>query len=125
MKRLDANVLLALTTLSALLLLITTATLFGTPDPWWRYLVTAMLVVAVYLLMNRFVGGWFSSSQPPLIVPEAPGTAAWAAIFPLLILTASAAPLVWPRLDYGLAVIIAGIWFGLTVRSALKSLKAG
>lgn len=125
MKQLDPNVLLALTTLSALLLLITTATLFGTPEPWWRYLATGVVVVAAYLAMNRFIGGWFSSNQPPLIVPEAPKTAAWAATFPLLILIASAAPLVWPGLDYGLAVIIAGIWFGLTIRSALKSVKSG
>ena len=123
MKRLDPNVLLALTTLSALLLLVMTATLFGTPEPWWRYLVLAVVVVAAYLLMNRFVGGWFRREQPPLIVRGAPATAAWATIFPLLILTSAAGPLIWPRLDWGLAVIIAGIWFGLTIRSAWRSVK--
>lgn len=123
MKRLDPNVLLALTTLSALLLLVMTATLFGTPEPWWRYLVLAVVVVAAYLLMNRFVGGWFRREQPPLIVPGAPATTIWAMIFPLLILAAAAGPLVWPRLDWGLAVIIAGIWFGLTIRSAWRSVK--
>ena len=123
MKRLDPNVLLALTTFSALLLLILTATVYSEPEPWWRYLAVAAVVAPLYLLMSRYVGGWFRSDQPALIVPDNPATAAWAALFPLLILIASAAPLVWRGIDYGLVVIIAALWFGITIRSAWRSVK--
>jgi len=125
MKLSDPNLLLAVTTLSALLLLLTTSTLFATPEPWWRYLAAAAVVVPVYLLLSRFTDRWFRAGQPRMIVPEAPATAAWAALFPLLILVAAAAPLIWPRVDYGLPVIAAGIWFGATLRSALRSLRLG
>ena len=41
MKRLDANLLLAVSTLLSLAVLVMSATIFGPADPPWRYVATA------------------------------------------------------------------------------------
>ena len=42
----------------------------------------------------------------------------------LVLLLVAAVPVFWPGPDYGLLVLIAEIWFGTTVESALKARRA-
>jgi hypothetical protein len=47
--------------------------------------------------------------------------AAWASLFPMVVILCAAIPVFWPGPDYGLLIIIAAVWFGVTVESALKA----
>lgn len=123
MKRLDANVLLAVTTLSSFVLLIMTATVFATPEPLWRYGLMGLITVVAYCLASPVLERMLGREAQPLVSPEAPSSLAWSAIYPGVILLAALAPIVWSGIDYGLAVIVAGVWFGTTLRSAMVSMK--
>ena len=57
--------------------------------------------------------------------PEAASTAVWASLFPLALILGAAVPVFFPGHDYGLLVIIAAVWFGVTVQSAIKARQAG
>ncbi|MNE15672.1 hypothetical protein D3C80_1085910 [compost metagenome] len=60
-----------------------------------------------------------------MIHPEAASTAVWASLFPALIILAAGVPVIFPGHDYGLLVIIAAVFFGGTVESAIKARQAG
>ncbi|MFN4286970.1 MAG: hypothetical protein ACK4E3_00545 [Brevundimonas sp.] len=123
MKRLDANVLLAVTTLSSFILLIMTATVFAPSEPWWRYGLMGLITVLAYSLMSPMLERLMKREAQPLVSPEAPSSLAWSAIYPGVILLAALAPIVWTGIDYGLVLIVAGVWFGTTLRSAMVSVK--
>ena len=42
-----------------------------------------------------------------------------------MVILSAAVPLIFPGHDYGLLVLIASIWLGSTVESALKARQAG
>ena len=75
MKRLDANLLLAVSTLLSLAVLVMSATIFGPADPPWRYVATAAVVTVVFLALQPFVPRFMKMNKGPLITPEAPGAA--------------------------------------------------
>lgn len=121
MKRIEPNLLLALTTAIPLILLIATATLFGAPGQLLKYVVIAVVVPAVFIPMNAVMRAKMGWVRPPMIHPDAASTAVWASLFPALIILAAGVPLVFPGHDYGLLIIIAAIFFALTVESAIKA----
>ncbi|MEN5147271.1 hypothetical protein [Brevundimonas diminuta] len=125
MKRIEPNLLLAVATAIPLILLIATATLFGAPGQLVKYLVIAVIVPVAFVPMNAVMRRKMGWIRPPMIHPQAASTAVWASLFPALIILAAGAPLVFPGHDYGLLVIIAAIFFSLTVESAIKAARAG
>lgn len=48
-----------------------------------------------------------------------------AGLFPMLLILAAGIPILWPGHDYGLLIIIAAVWFGVTAESAVKARRAG
>ncbi len=122
MNRLEPNLLLAITTGFALLLVVTTATAFGPAAGLIRNPLLAIICTGGFVLLNpilsRLIG---QANRPPMIHPDSPGTAMWATVFPMVVTTSAAIPVFWPGRDYGLLVIIAAVWFGVTVESALKA----
>ena len=43
----------------------------------------------------------------------------------MMVILSAAIPVFWPGHDYGLLIIIAALWFGVTVESALKARQSG
>jgi hypothetical protein len=123
LKRIEPNLLLALTTAIPLILLIATATLFGAPGQLLKYVVIAVVVPAAFIPMNAVMRAKMGWVRPPMIHPDAASTAVWASLFPALIILAAGVPLVFPGHDYGLLIIIAAIFFALTVESAIKACR--
>lgn len=125
MIRIEPNLLLAVTTGVAVALLVTTAAVFGEPGRALKYLVLAVIVPVSYVLLNGLWSRRMKLQRPPMVHAEAATTAVWASLFPLLVILAAGVPLVFPGHDYGLLVIIAAVWLGVTVESALKARQAG
>jgi hypothetical protein len=123
LKRIDPNVLLAITTLFAVALLVMSATIFGPADPPWRYVATAAVVTVVFLVLQPFVPRFMKMKKGPLVIAEAPSSAVWAAIYPGLIILAAALPPLFPGVSFGLAVVIAAVFLGSTIESAIMSLR--
>ncbi len=124
MKRLEANLLLAITTGFALILVILTASVYGS-GPLLRNALMAVICSGGFILLNPILLRTMKiAPRPPMIHPDAPGTAAWAALFPMIVIGSAAIPVFRPGPDYGLLVIFASIWFGVTAESALKARQA-
>lgn len=122
MKRLEPNLLLAIATGFALLLVVITATVYGPPIGLVRNPLLAIICAGGFVLLNPVMMRMMKlAPRPPLIHPDSRGTAVWATLFPMLVITSAAVPVFWPGRDYGLLVIIASVWFGVTVESALKA----
>lgn len=121
MKRIEPNLLLAAATALPLALLITTATLFGEPGQWMKYVATAVIVPVAFVPLNAMFTARMGMARPPMIHPQAASTAVWASIFPALIFLAAAIPIFFTGHDYGLLVVIASVFFAGTVDSALKA----
>ncbi|WP_372708038.1 hypothetical protein [Brevundimonas sp.] len=121
MKRLEPNLLLAITTGFALGLVTLTASVYGAGEPL-RNLLLAVICSAGFVLLNPVLLRMMKiTPRPPSIHPDSPGTAVWAALFPMMVTVCAAIPVFWPGADYGLLVIIASVWFGVTVESAIKA----
>lgn len=121
MKRLEPNLLLALTTGIALLLVTLTASVYGAGAPL-RNLLLAVICSGGFVLLNPILTRAIKAPvRPPMIHPDSPGTAAWAGLFPMVVILCAGIPVFVPGPDYGLLVIIAAVWFGVTVESALKA----
>ena len=105
MKRLDPNVLLAVSTLLALSVLVMSATIFGPADPPWRYVATAAVVTVVFLALQPFVPRFMKMKKGPLIM--------LAAVLPPL----------FPGVSFGLAVVIGAVILGSTIESAIMSVR--
>ncbi len=119
-KRLrEVNLLVALSTGFALALLVVTATVFAPPHLTWRYVALAPAVLLVYLLLKRvLLKGKFP--RRPLVDPESPISIGLSGFLPLIILLCAGAAALWPA-DYGLAVILGAIWFGLTIEGVMDT----
>ena len=125
MIRIEPNLLLAITTGVAVALLVTTASVFGEPGLALKYTVLAVIVPVSYVVLNGLWSRRMKLQRPPMIHAEAATTAVWSSLFPLLVILSAAGPLLFPGHDYGLLVIIAAVWLGVTVESALKARQAG
>ena len=122
MKRLEPNLLLAISTGFALLLVVITATVYGPPIGLIRNPLLAIICAGGFVLLNPPMLRMMKiAPRPPLIHPDSRGTAAWATLFPMLVSLSAFIPVVWTGHDYGLLVIIAAVWFGATLESALKA----
>ena len=124
MKRIEPNLLLAITTGIALLLLILTASVFGQPGGALKYGIIVLVVVVAFIPLNALLARKMGWARPPMIHSGAASTAAWASLFPMMVIMSAAIPVFWPGYDYGLLVIIAAIFFGGTVESAIKAARA-
>jgi len=124
LKRFEPNLLLAVTTGFALVLFTLTASVYGAGEPL-RNLLLAVICSGGFVLLNPILMRMTKRPPgPPMIHADNPGTAAWAAIFPMVVILCAAIPVFWPGPDYGLLVIIAAVWFGVTVESALAARRA-
>lgn len=111
------NRLLAVTTGASLALLIASATVFAPLELAWRYLATFGVCLVAYLGLSAVSTRWLGQARP-LIQPGLRGLIVMAGLLPLLNLIMALLPLLWPETDYGLAIIIGTVLFGLTLRSA-------
>lgn len=126
MNRLEPNLLLAVSTGVALLLLLMTASLYGEPGHAVKYVILAVICSAVFVALNGRMARMMKRPEPQAMIrAETPTTTVLAGLFPLAVIVAAAAPVFFPGHDYGLLVIIASVWFGLTVDSALRARRAG
>jgi hypothetical protein len=124
-KRLEPNLLLALSTGLALILVVVTASFYGSAVLLPRNLVLAAACSIGFVLLNPpLLRMMRIKPRPPMIHRDSPGTAAWAGLFPMAVILAAAIPIFWPGHDYGLLVIIAAVWFGVTLESAIKAARA-
>jgi hypothetical protein len=122
LKRLEPNLLLAVSTGFALILLVMTASFSSPSVPLLRNALLAVISAGGFVLLNPTLQRMMKRpDRPPMINRDAANTAVWSALFPLGVLVAAAIPLVWPGGDYGLLVIIAAVWFGATAESALRA----
>lgn len=126
MKRLEPNLLLALSTGLALVLVVVTATFYGDEPQLLRNAVLAVACTAGFVWLNPMLQRRMKQKpRPPMIDRSSPGTAVWAGLFPLFVISAAAVPIFWPGHDYGLLIIIAAVWTGVAVESALKAVRRG
>lgn len=124
MKRFEPNLLLAVTTGFALVLVTLTVSVYGAGEPL-RNVLLAIICSGGFILLNPVLLRMMKiTPRPPMIHPDAPGTAVWATLFPMLVVSSAAIPVFWPGHDYGLLVIIASVWFGATAESAIKARRA-
>lgn len=122
MKRLEPNFLLAASTGFGLILLVLTASFASPSVPLLRNALLAVICAGGFVLLNPLLQRMMKlPDRPPMINRDAVNTGLWSALFPLGVVLAAAIPLIWPGRDYGLLVIIASIWFGVTAESAIKA----
>jgi hypothetical protein len=122
LSRLEPNILLAVSTGVALVLLLMTASAFGEPGNTVKYVVSAVICSAIVAGLNSWMARRMGQTDlQPLIRTEAPTSTVLAGLFPLAVIFAAAVPVFFPGHDYGLMVIIAAVWFGVAVDSALRA----
>ncbi|RZJ30180.1 MAG: hypothetical protein EON85_05525 [Brevundimonas sp.] len=122
MKRIDPNLLLAISTACSMILVLLTVSVFGAPGQDLRNILLVIICTGGFVLLNPILLKMMKiTPRPPLIHPDSPATLLWAALFPMAIILAAAVPIFWPGQDYGMLVLIAAVWFGATVESALKA----
>ena len=121
MKRLEPNLLLAITTGFALILVTLTASVYGAGEPLRNLLLAVICPVGFVLLNPMMLRTMRITPRPPMIHPDSRGMTAWASLFPMVVIVCATIPVFWPGPDYGLLIIIAAVWFGVTVESAIKA----
>lgn len=122
--KLDPNALLAVTTVLALTLIVMTASAFGPPEALRKYVGAALMSVLGFLFVNRL---WMISRKrkpKPLIQPDQPATLIMAMVFPFAMVLSAGLPVIAPSGDYGLMIIMAGVFTGLSIQSAAASRMA-
>ncbi|WP_313015076.1 hypothetical protein [Brevundimonas sp.] len=122
MSRIEPNALLALSTGVALALLLMTASVFGEPGNTLKYVLSAVICAGAFVLLNGRVARMMKRpAVQPMIHADAPRTAVWSGLFPLMVIAMACAPVFFAGHDYGLLVIIASVIFGATVESAVRA----
>jgi len=124
LNRIEPNLLLAVTTAFALLLLLGSAVIYGSPGAEIRYPVLALVCAGLFILLSGPLNKRMGWRSDPLIAPGAGGTLAVAGLFPLLLMLGALWPVFQPGRDYGLLIIIGSVWFGVTVLSAVRARRA-
>lgn len=125
MKSLEPNLLLAVTTTVALILLIMTAAVFGEAGQAAKYVILAVVCVPALVFFNSLLAKRTGRVSPAIISRQAPATAVWAAIVPGLVMLAALIPVIFGGHDYGLLIIIGAVLTGVTVESAIKANRGG
>ncbi len=123
MKRIEPNILLAISTTVSLLLLLLTAVVYGELGAAGeiKYPLMAGICIVGYVVGNALMQRQLKRVTPPMIHPDKPATAAMAGVFPLVVMLLAAVPVFWAGHDYGLFVIIASVMTGATIESAIKA----
>jgi hypothetical protein len=122
LSRIEPNALLALSTGVALALLLMTASVFGEPGNTLKYVLSAVICAGAFVLLNGRVARMMKRpAVQPMIHADAPRTAVWSGLFPLMVIAMACAPVFFAGHDYGLLVIIASVIFGATVESAVRA----
>ena len=99
-----------------------TASVFGEPGNTLKYVLSAVVCAGTFVLLNGRVARMMKRpAVQPMIHGDAPGTAVWSGLFPLMVIAMACAPVFFPGHDYGLLVIIASVIFGATVDSAVRA----
>jgi hypothetical protein len=124
LKRLEPNLLLAITCFVTLTLLLFTGSVFGEVGGVYKYPLMAAICIIAFVIGNALLQRQMKRTTPPMISLDNPRSAAWAGIFPIILMIFAGIPVFWPGHDYGLLVIIAGVMTGLTIESALKARNA-
>jgi hypothetical protein len=122
--KLDANALLAVTSVLALTLIVMTASAFGPPEAMRKYIGAALMSVLGFLFLNRL---WMLSRKrkpKALIQPDQPATLIMAMVFPFAMVLSAGLPVIAPSGDYGLMIIMAGVFTGLSIQSAAAARMA-
>lgn len=122
--KLDANILLAVTTVIALTLIVTVAVSVGPDGVALKYIGAAVMSVCGFLVLNRL---WMINRKrkpKPMIQPGQPGVLLVALTFPLAMVLSAGLPLLAPHGEYGIMIIMAGVFTGLTIQSAAAARMA-
>lgn len=114
----ELNVTLAVVTGLALALLIVAAAFFGPARMRLVEIVLGPAVVALYLLLKRYV--FKTVEMPALIQPGSPVTLILAGAIPLVIVIVACCAAAWPGHDYSIGIIAFSVIFGQTLESAFK-----
>ncbi|AQR61992.1 hypothetical protein BZG35_10300 [Brevundimonas sp. LM2] len=122
--KLEPNLLLAVATGTALILLVLTAGTFGRPDYLFRYSVIAIGFSACYVALNTVIERRAAAPPEPMVSRDV-RSLPWAAFIPAFVLLSAAAPVILQGRDFALLVIVCTVFFGLTVRSAMRVRPAG
>ena len=117
--KVEPNLLLAVSTGTALVLLVLTAGTFGRPDYMFRYSVIAIGFSACYVALNSMIESRAVAPPQPMVSREV-RSLPWAAFIPAFVLLSAAVPVILPGRDFALLVIVCTVLFGLTVRSAMR-----
>ena len=125
MNRIGPNGLLAVATGFAFLLVVASVTLYGGDQPWWRHVVTAVVVVIAYILLQPMARKMMKTERRPLVSAASPETAVWAAVYPGILIISAALPMLFPGTSFGLLVVIGAVIFGATIESARAASDAG
>jgi len=103
-------------------LLLMTASVFGEPGNTLKYVLSAVICAGAFVLLNGRVARMMKRpAVQPMIHADAPRTAVWSGLFPLMVIAMACAPVFFAGHDYGLLVIIASVIFGATVESAVRA----
>ena len=116
--------MLAVTAVLALTLIVMTACTFGPPGVSQKYIGAAFMSVFGFLFVNRL---WMLSRKrkpKPLIQPSQPATLIMAMVFPFAMVLSAGLPVIAPSGDYGLMIIMAGVFTGLSIQSAAAARMA-
>lgn len=124
MKRLEPNLLLATTCIVTLILLLLTASVFGEPGGALKYPLMAAICIIAFIIGNALVQRQTRRITPPMIAFDNPRSAAWAGLFPMVLMIFAGVPVFWTGHDYGLLIIIGSVMTALTIESALKARAA-
>jgi len=126
LKRLEPNLLLAVSTGLSLLLVLLTTSLTEPTAVQLRNVLMAVICAGCFVLLSpRLARMTGQAPRPPMIHPDSPGTVIWAALFPAIVTVIAVLPVLFPGPDYGLAIIVAAVMFGVTVESAIKARRLG
>lgn len=119
----NVNLLLAITSVIALALVTTSCMITASAEKRVIYLAAALFSALGFMLLNRLYMTSRKRTPKPLVAPGSTAVLVVAMFFPLLMILSSVFPFVAPSADYGLMLIVGGIWTGLTLQSALAALK--
>ena len=117
--KVEPNLLLAIATGTALILLVLTAGTFGRPDYLFRYSMIAAGFSACYVMLNTVIESRAVAPPTPMVSTEV-RTLPWAVFIPAFVLLSAAVPVILTGRDFALLVIVCTVLFGLTVRSAMR-----
>lgn len=117
----DPNFLLAVTSVISLALVTSVACVMGPPGVWIKYLLAAVLSAGGFILLNGLYMRVRNRRPKPMISRDAPMTIIVAMVFPLTMILSSVLPLIAPNGDYGIMLIVGGVFTGLAIQSAIAA----